>query len=152
MRMKSVLLVVALTLALSVQALGQAAERISVTFATQDDDKSGTTQIQDHLVCDNHDVAVLLCCGANQDNDHWDVNTTTSRDMTVVEPFQKGRLVGCHLVFGMKAAGIDTWKVIPSLTIYYDGSRVDWHFPLTTLKSDKTEVSTTFALPTSESR
>jgi hypothetical protein len=99
MRMKSVLLVVALTLALSVQALGQAAERISVTFATQDDDKSGTTQIQDHLVCDNHDVAVLLCCGANQDNDHWHptrrpfwkgsttvmsrVNTTTSREPVI---------------------------------------------------------------------
>lgn len=145
--MKSVLVVAALALALSAQALGQAAERVSITFATQDEPKSGTTQVHDHLVCDNHDVAVLLCCGANQDNDHWDVSTTTARDMTIVEPFQKGRLVGCHLVFGMKAAGTDTWKVIPSLTIYYDGSRVDWHFPLTTLKSDNKAVSKTFGLP-----
>jgi hypothetical protein len=48
----------------------------------------------------------------------------------------------------MKAAGSDTWNVIPSLTIYYDGSRVDWHFPDTMLKSDKnTPTSKTFDLP-----
>ena len=148
--MKSVLLLAALALSLTSQGFGQDAERISVTFATQDDDKAGNTQIQDHLVCDNHDVATLLCCNGGQDNDHWNVNTETSRDMNIVEPFQKGRLVGCHFVFGMKAAGTDTWKVIPSLTIYYNGSRVDWHFPYTALRSDKTVVSKTFALPASE--
>lgn len=68
----------------------------------------------------------------------------------IVEPFQKGRLVGCHFVFGMKAGGTDTWKVIPSLTIDYNGSRVEYHFPYTALRSEKTVVSKTFALPTSE--
>lgn len=146
--MKNVLLVAALALSLSTRGLGQAAERISVTFATQDDDKAGNTQVQDHLVCDNHDVATLICCGANGDLDRWNVNTTTSRDMTIIAPFQKGRLAGCHFVFGMKSPGSDTWKVIPSLTIYYDGSRVDWHFPYTVLKSDNnTPTSKTFALP-----
>jgi hypothetical protein len=148
MRMKNVLLVAALMLSVSTRGVGQAAERVSVTFATQDDDKDGSTQVQDHLVCNHHDVATLLCCGANQDNDHWNVNTTTARDMKIVEPFQKGRLTGCHFVFGMKPEGSDTWKVIPSLTIYYNGSRVDWHFPYTVLKSDKSALtSTTFDLP-----
>ena len=146
--MKSVLLVAALALSLSAQGLAQAAERISVTFATQDDDKAGNTQVEDHLVCDNHDVATLICCGANGDLDHWNANTTTSRDMNIVEHFNKGRLAGCHFVFGMKSPGSDTWKVIPSLTIYYDGSRVDWHFPYTVLTSDKnTPTSKTFGLP-----
>jgi hypothetical protein len=147
MRMKNVLLVAAFLLSISTRGLGQAAERVSVTFATQDDDKAGNTQVQDHLVCDHHDVATLICCNANQDSDHWNVTTTTARDMTIVEPFAKGRLAGCHFVFGMKAAGNDTWKVIPSLTIYYDGSREDWHFPYTVLKSDKTPTSKTFDLP-----
>lgn len=145
--MRNVLLVSALLLALSPAGLAQAAERISVTFATQDDDKDLSTQVQDHLVCNNHDVATLICCNADHDLDHWDVNTTTSRDMTIVEPFVKGRLEGCHFVFGIKAATNDTWKVIPSLTIYYDGSRVDWHFPETVLTSDKKLVSKTFELP-----
>ena len=146
--MKNVLLVAALMLSLSAAGFGQAAERISVTFATQDDDKAGTTQVEDHLVCDNHDVATLICCGSNGDLDRWNVNTTTSRDMNFVEHFNKGRLAGCHFVFGIKTAGSDTWKVIPSLTIYYDGSRVDWHFPYTTLKSDNnTPASKTFDLP-----
>jgi hypothetical protein len=148
MRMKNVLLVAALALSLSTRGLAQVAERISVTFATQDDDKAGNTQVEDHLVCNHHDVATLICCGANGDLDHWNVNTTTSRDMTIIAPFQKGRLAGCHFVFGMKSPGSDTWKVIPSLTIYYDGSRVDWHFPDTMLKSDKnTPTSKTFDLP-----
>lgn len=150
--MKNALLAAGLALSFPAVVLAQAAERISVTFATQDGEKSGTTQIQDRLVCDNHDVAILLCCNANQDIDRWSANTTTSRDMKIAEPFQKGRLVGCHLVFGMKAEATDTWKVIPSLTIYYDGSRVDWHFPYTTLKSEKALVSKTFALPTSDDR
>jgi hypothetical protein len=150
--MRNTLLVVGLMLSLSSPAFCQAAERVSVTFATQDDDKAGNTQVQDHLVCDHHDIATLTCCNSNQDNDHWNANTTTSRDMTIVEPFQKGRIIGCHFVFGIKAADTDTWKVIPSLTIYYNGSRVDWHFPYTVLTSNKTVVSQTFALPTSESR
>jgi hypothetical protein len=146
--MKSVLLVAALMLSLSPRGLAQAAERISVTFATQDDDKAANTQVEDHLVCDHHDVATLICCGANGDLDHWNVNTTTSRDMNIVEHFDKGRLAGCHFEFGMKSPGSDTWKVIPSLTIYYNGSRVDWHFPYTTLTSEKnTPTSKTFALP-----
>ena len=82
---------------LSTTGFAQAAERVSVTFATQDDDKAWNSQIQDRLVCDDHDVATLTCCNADQDTDHWDVNTTTARDMTIVEPFQKGRLAGCHL-------------------------------------------------------
>lgn len=147
MRMKNVLLVAALMLSLSTRGSAQAAERVSVTFATQDDDKAGNTQVQDHLVCDNHDVATLICCSAGRDIDRWNANTTTARDMTIVEHFAKGRLAGCHFVFGMKAAGSDTWKVIPSLTVYYDGSRVDWHFPYTVLKSDGTLVSKTFDLP-----
>jgi hypothetical protein len=148
MRMKSVLLVAALALSLSARGFAQAAERISVTFATQDDDKAGNTHVEDHLVCDNRDVATLICCSANGDLDHWNANTTTSRDMNIVEHFEKGRLAGCHFVFGMKSTGSDTWKVIPSLTIYYDGSSVDWHFPYTVLKSENnTPTSKTFALP-----
>jgi hypothetical protein len=147
MGMKIVLLVAMLMLSLSTRGLAQAAERVSVTFATQDDDKAGSTQVQDHLVCDNHDVATLICCNAGRDIDRWNVNTTTARDMTIVEHFAKGRLAGCHFVFGMKAAGSDTWKVIPSLTVYYDGSRVDWHFPYTVLKSDNAPTSKTFDLP-----
>jgi hypothetical protein len=147
MRMKNVLLVAALVLSLSTGGLAQAVARISVTFATQDDDKDWNTQVQDHLVCDNHDVAALICCNADQNTDHWNVNTTTSRDMNIVEHFVKGRLAGCHFVFGMKPAGNDTWKVIPSLTIYYDGAREDWHFPYTVLKSDNTPTSKTFDLP-----
>lgn len=145
--MKTMLLMTALILSLSARAHAQAAERVSVTFATQGDDKAWNTQVEDRIVCDDHDVATLTCCNAEQDTDHWDVNTTTTRDLTIVVPFQKGRLAGCHFVFGMKAVGNDTWKVIPSLTVYYDGSRVDWHFPYTTLKSDGTPTSTTFELP-----
>ncbi len=146
--MRNLLLAVAVAMSLSGHAFAQAAERVSVTFATQDDGKSGTTQVQDRLVCDHHDVAILLCCNGNQDLDRWNANTTTSRDMNIVEPFQKGRIVGCHFEFGIKAAGTDTWKVIPSLTIYYDGSRVDWHFSSTTLTSSNKLTSRTFDLPT----
>jgi hypothetical protein len=146
--MRNVLLVGTLLLSTSAVVLAQAAERISVTFATQDQGKAGSSQVEDHLVCDNHDVATLICCSGNGDLDQWNANTTTSRDMNFVEHFNKGRLAGCHFVFGMKSPGSDTWKVIPSLTIYYDGSRVDWHFPYTTLTSDKnTRASKTFGLP-----
>lgn len=150
--MKGILLAAALVLSLHGQVSGQAAERISVTFATQDDDKAANTQVRDRLVCDNHDVATLLCCNSGQDNDHWNANTTTSRDMQIVEPFQKGRIVGCHFVFGIRAAAADTWSVTPSLTIYYDGSRVDWHFPNTTLTSNSKPASITFSLPTADTR
>ncbi len=150
--MKSLLLIAVLAVSVSAQGLAQEAARISVTFATQDDDKAGTTQIVDHLVCGHHDVATLICCNANQDLDHWNVNTVTSRDMQIVEPFQKSRIVGCHFVFGMKPSGEETWKVIPSLTIYYNGSRVDWHFPYTALASNGKLTSRTFDLPTSEGR
>jgi len=145
--MKKLVLVASLVLSLSAAGFAQAVARISVTFATQDDDKDGKTQVQDHLVCDNHDVATLLCCNADQDLDHWNTNTTTSRDMTIVEPFVKGRLAGCHFVFGIKSAATDTWRVIPSLTIYYDGAREDWHFPYTVLTSKNTPTSKTFGLP-----
>ena len=145
--MRNMLLVTALMLSVSTAGLAQAVARISVTFATQDDDKDGTTQVQDHLVCDNHDVATLLCCNAAQDIDHWNANTTTSRDMNIIEHFVRGRLAGCHFVFGMKPAASDTWRVIPSLTIYYDGAREDWHFPYTVLKSANTPTSRTFDLP-----
>jgi len=146
-RMKNVLLAAALLLSLSSGGHAQAVARISVTFATQDDDKGWNTQVQDHLVCDNHDVATLICCNADHDSDHWNVHTTTSRDMNIVEHFVKGRLAGCHFVFGMKPAGNDRWTVIPSLTIYYDGSREDWHFLSTVLKSDSAPTSRTFDLP-----
>jgi hypothetical protein len=145
--MKNVLLATVLSMMMSTAGLAQAVARISVTFATQDGDKDWSTQVQDHLICDNHDVATLLCCNADHDRDHWNANTTTARDMNIAEHFVKGRLVGCKFVFGMKPAGNETWKVIPSLTVYYDGSRVDWHFPYTVLQSDGTATSKTFALP-----
>ena len=86
-----------LLLSASLTGFAQKATKITITYATTSDDKDWDTAVRDNIVCNGITVAELNCCNQNRQMDHWDNNSTTSRDILSPQPFQKGSLHGSRL-------------------------------------------------------
>ena len=145
--MKKVLLISCLVLCISGLAFAQQVQKITITYATTGDDKDWNTQGRDNIVCNGVVMAELNCCDQDKNIDHWNDQSTTSRDMVHVQPFMKGALTGCTFNFGMVAKANDTWQVIPSITVFYrDGTNVSQTFDEKSLKSSSSLTSVPFPL------
>jgi hypothetical protein len=145
--MKKTLLIIALALCSSLAAVGQTATKITLTFNTTGDDKDWNTEMRASFVCNNITIAQLDCCNQNHSMDHWDNNSTTSRDILNPQPFTKGSLAGCIYHLGIVAVGNDTWKVIPTVQVFYsDGTSVTQSWPETTLISSNNFADTVHTL------
>ena len=131
-----------LLLSASLTGFAQKATKITITYATTSDDKDWDTAVRDNIVCNGITVAELNCCNQNRQMDHWDNNSTTSRDILSPQPFQKGSLHGCTFNFGMIAAGKDTWNVVPQFQVFYnDGTNEIYTFPEVNLTSNNNLAS-----------
>jgi hypothetical protein len=138
---KAMLAAVLLLFSSTVNAVAQKATKITLTFNTTSDDKDWNTEMRASFVCNGLVVAQLNCCNQNHDMDHWDNNSTTSRDILSPQPFAKGSLAGCTYILGIVAVGNDTWAVIPTVDVYYDdGSHTTQTFNQTVLTSSSSNL------------
>lgn len=137
----------ALLLFASLTGFAQRATKITITYTTTAQDKDWNSQVRDSIVCNGITVAELDCCDQNRQMDHWDHNTTTSRDILSPQPFLKGSLHGCTFNFGMIAVGNDTWSVVPQIQVFYDdGSNEIQNFTEVVLQSSSSLASKAFPL------
>lgn len=145
--MKKAFLMTALVLFTSITGLAQTLTKVTITYATTGDDKDWNTQVRDNITCNGLIVAQLNCCDQNQNMDHWNNNTTTSRDILSPQAVSKASLSGCTFNFGMVAVGNDTWKVIPTIQMFFDvGPSITQGFPEQWLISDNSLASVALAI------
>ena len=127
--MKRIMLTFGLILSMSHIGLGQTATKVTLTFNTTSDDKDWNSEMRANIVCKGVTVAALDCCNQNHQMDHWDNNSTTSRDILSPQPFAKGSLSGCTFNLGIVPVGNDTWNVIPTIQVLYsDGTTETFSF------------------------
>jgi len=87
------------------------------------------SQIIASVIVGGNKVAALECCSSDHKIDHFNNDTTTSRDLAIVgaptvQASQHGTL---HL--GIQPVGNDTWDVIPTLILKFsDGSTIQKGF------------------------